>query len=487
MRAGLCAIVLPLALLAGCAAPQAPGPAQAAQVAQVAQAALARAGLPPGSLAYALQPLDGSRPALTQRADDAMVPGSAMKLVTAVVALDRLGINHRGRTELLAASAPVDGVDGSVIEGPLILRGGADPDLDWPALWWLLRQLRERGVRDIRGGLVVDRTLFTPARLDVGLPPFDDAPEFAYNVIPDALHFNGSLLDIELQATPTGAAARALPALPGLTVDASAMTLSTRACKDWDEDWRPAQRQAAGDGWVLKLQGSFPAGCQQRASLQLVDRQLLVAAAVRQLWRELGGTLGPGDAEAAAPPGAVVLATHTGRPLAEVLRGVMKRSDNALARLVYLQLGAQAAQPGEPTLAAADRVVRAWFAAHALDDRGLVLDNGSGLSRSERISPAQLAGLLRANQAGAQAPELLAALPVAGVDGTLSRRLKDGPATGLARLKTGTLRDAVGLAGLVPDASGRPWIFVSLINDPEAAKKGRPVLDALVDWVAAQR
>lgn len=471
MRFTLFAVAL---LLAGCVTTPVPDPVQAA---------LDKAGLPAESLGFVLQPLDGSRPALQRRADDAMLPASTMKLVTATVALDQLGINHRGRTELLAAAAP----QGEVLDGPLILRGGADPDLDWPALWWLLRQLRESGVRDIRGGLIVDRTLFNPTRFDVGLPPFDDAPEFGYNVIPDALHLNGSLLDFELQATATGVAARSLPALPGLTVDASAMTLSTRLCKDWDEDWKPAIVQPVGDGWRLTLHGAFPAGCRQRAPLQLIDRQWLVTRAVRQFWAELGGTMGPGDVEAAAPPGAVVLATHRGRPLAEVLRGVMKSSDNALTRLIYLQLGAQAAQPGEPTLAAAERSVRAWFSAHGIDDRGLVLDNGSGLSRSERISPAQLAALLRAGQRGTQAPELLATLPVAGLDGTLSRRLKDGPATGQARLKTGTLRDAVGLAGFVPDANGKPWVFVALLNHPEAARKGRPVLDALVEWVARQR
>jgi D-alanyl-D-alanine carboxypeptidase/D-alanyl-D-alanine-endopeptidase (penicillin-binding protein 4) len=473
MRALLLAAAL---ALAGCATAPTPVP-------DPVQAALAQAGLPADSLGYVLQPLDGSRPALTRRADDAMAPGSTMKLVTATVALEKLGINHRGRTELLASTPPVDGV----IQGPLILRGGADPDLDWPALWWLLRQLRESGVRDIRGGLLIDRTLFNPTRFDVGLPPFDEAPEFAYNVIPDALHLNGSLLDYELQATATGVTARSLPALAGLTVDASAMTLSPRACKDWDAVWKPAIAQPAGEGWLLQLQGAFPANCRQRAPLQLVDRQWLVTQAVRQLWAELGGTLAAGDVQAAAPAGAVVLATHRGRPLAEVLRGVMKSSDNALTRLIYLQLGAQVAQPGEPTLQAAERVVRAWFQAKGLDDRGLVLDNGSGLSRSERISPAQMAGVLRAGQRGAQAPELLATLPLAGVDGTMSRRLKDGPAAGVARLKTGTLRDAVGLAGFVPDASGRPWVFVALLNHPEAAKKGRPVLDALVTWVATQR
>ncbi|HEY8877632.1 MAG TPA: D-alanyl-D-alanine carboxypeptidase/D-alanyl-D-alanine-endopeptidase [Roseateles sp.] len=471
MRCWLLAAAL---ALAGCATTPVPDPVQAA---------LGKAGLPADSLGFVLQPLDGSRPALQRRAGDAMAPASTMKLVTATVALDRLGINHRGRTQLLAAAAPVDGV----IDGPLILRGGADPDLDWPALWWLLRQLRESGVREIRGGLVVDRTLFKPARFDLGLPPFDDAPEFDYNVIPDALHLNGSLLDFELQATARGVTARALPALPGLSVDASAMTLSARPCKDWDEDWKPAVVQPAGDGWLLKLQGAFPAGCSQRAPLQIVDRQWLATHALRQLWTELGGTMGAGDAEGPAPAGAVVLATHRGRPLAEVLRGVMKRSDNALTRLVYLQLGAQAASPGEATLAASERVVRDWLAGHGIDATALVLDNGSGLSRSERVSPALLAGVLRAGQRGAQAPELLGTLPIAGVDGTLSRRLKDGPAAGQARLKTGTLRDAVGLAGFVPDAGGRPWVFVALLNHPEAAQKGRPVLDALVNWVATQR
>lgn len=467
--------LLTLALaLTGCATPRLPDPVQAA---------LDRAGLPAQSLGYVLQPLDGSRPALQRRADEPMSPGSTMKVVMATVALDQLGINHRGRTELLAASAPVDGV----IDGPLILRGGADPDLDWPALWWLLRQLRESGVREVRGGLVVDRTLFNPTRVDIGLPPFDEAPEFDYNVIPDALHLNGSLLDFELQSSATGVAARTVPAWPGLTVDASAMTRSARACKDWDDDWQPAVVETARDTVTVRLQGAFPANCRQLVPLQLVDRQWLVTHAVRQLWAELGGRMGAGDAEAAAPAGAVVLATHRGRPLAEVMRGVMKRSDNALARLIYLQLGAQAAQAGEPTLAVAERRVKAWFAAKGISDAGLVMDNGSGLSRRERISPAQLAAVLRAGQAGGQAPELLSSLPIAGVDGTLSRRLKDGPAAGQARLKTGTLRDAVGLSGFVNDATGRPWVFVALLNHPDAAAKGRPVLDALTNWVAEQR
>lgn len=476
--------VLAALALCGCAAPApAPTPGWPPDAIPVpVQAALAQAGLPADSVGWVLQPADGSGPALQRRADDAMVPGSAMKLVTAIVALDRLGAGYRGHTELLAGAAPADGV----IDGPLILRGGGDTDLDWPALAWMLRELRERGVREIRGGLVVDRSRFLPARLDAGLPPFDASPDLDYNVIPDALHANGSLLQVELQATPQGVQVRSLPTVPGLQLDARGMSLSQRPCKDWTDDWQPPVVAPTAQGWTVMLRGAFPAGCQLREPFQWVDRQWLVTQVVRQFWAELGGSLGPGDAEGVAPAEAVVLARHVGRPLGEVVRGMLKRSDNPLARLVYLQLGAEAARPGEPTLQAAHRAVREWFSAQGLDAQGLVMDNGSGLSRSERIRPAQMAALLRWSYASPQAPELLAGLPLAGVDGTLSRRLKAGPATGRARLKTGTLRDAVALAGFVPDATGRPWVFVAFINHPDAAR-GRPVLDALVDWVAQQR
>ncbi len=111
------------------------------------------------------------------------------------------------------------------------------------------------------------------------------------------------------------------------------------------------------------------------------------------------------------------------------------------------------------------------------------LHDGSGLSRSERVTPRQLALMLKAPHAGRQAPELMLSLPVAGVDGTLRQRLKTGPATGLARLKTGTLRNVAALAGYVPDAQGKLWIMAAMVNH-DNAEKARPALDALVDWVA---
>ncbi len=445
------------------------------------EAALRQAGVPVSSLAAVAFPLDAPGTGLRLNADRPMAPASTMKTLTAVVALDRLGPNSRGQTQLLAAGEVRDGR----LEAPLILKGGGDADLDWAALWAMLREVRERhGIRELAGGIVVDRGLFTPARLDIGAPPFDEQPEFPYNVIPDALHLNGSLLRYDLWADDRGLTVRPFPQFGALAIDTSAVRLNDKPCKDWEGAWQPPRFEALPEGGGrLVLAGEFPRGCQVSQSLNVLDRQWGTAQALRQLWGELGGALTGDIREGATPEGARVLAQHLDRPLAELLRPVMKSSDNALARLLFLRLGASVAQPGEDTRQAAARAVREWFAARNVDATGLVLDNGSGLSRTERATARQLAALLQASARGAHGPELLAALPVAGVDGTLSRRMKGTAAEARARMKTGTLRDVVALAGYVPDSSGKTWIVVAIVNDTQAMK-ARPAIDALVDWVA---
>ncbi len=464
-------------------------------------AALAAAQLPADALAAVALPLGRWQRAWRFGAERAMQPASTMKLVTAIVALDRLGPTQRGFTALRSA-APVD--SGGVLQGDLVLQGGGDPELDLPAFWQLLVELREQGVVEIAGDLLVDRTLWQPARPDLVLPAFDTTPEFPYNVVPDALQLAGNLLTLELQADADGPVrVRSLPSLPEIDLR-SEQSLNDRSCKDWADDWQPARLSREGGRTVVTLRGAFPRGCSQRAALQLIDRQQLTEQLFRKLWQGLGGRWRGQAREAAAPPGTRLLARHQARPWAEVLRGLMKQSDNPQARMLFAALGvvaehaeqAEQAAKGEhaaptaadglrrPTAEWAAIAVRRWLAAHGIDARGLVLDNGSGLSRSERISPAQLAGMLKAAHAGRHAADLLASLPLAGVDGTLRDRLKNSPASGWARLKTGTLRNVAALAGYIDDAHGQRWAVAMMINH-EQAGRGRPVLDALVDAIAS--
>ena len=463
--------------------------------------ALAKAGLDPSTLAVAVLPLNEAavprpRAALLHQADRAMQPASAMKVVTSAVALDRIGPNARGYTELRSA-API--VDGS-LQGDLVLRGGADLELGLPQLWALMLELRELGVRHIEGDIVLDRQLFKPARLDIGVPPFDESPEFPYNVIPDALQLAGNLHVLELQSDRNEVRARLRPELPGVSVDnqLSLHAPGAVACRDWSASgWAtPETLQQPGGQVVVRLRGRYPTDCTQRQPLQLMERNLQAQAQLRWVWSELGGQWSGQVREAQADSQATqtrLLARREARPWGEWLRPLNKTSDNVATRILYLLVGleeerravaAGAPQPARSTRDWADASVRRWFSENGISLEGLVMDNGSGLSRSERITPTQLALVLRAAQAQLYAPELLMSLPIAGVDGSLRQRMTDTPARGRARLKPGTLRNAVALAGYVDDAQGQRWVVAAMINHDEAPRRGRPVLDALVDWVA---
>ena len=476
-----CALVLLMLWWGAAAVAAAPDDALPAPVA----AALARAGLPPDALAAIAIPRTRWARTWQHRADVPMQPGSTMKLVTTVVALDRLGPNHRGRTELYAGAA----IDGEVLAGDLVLKGGADPELDLGALWRMLFELRQRGVREIAGDLVLDRTLFRPTRIDLGAAPFDESPAGPYNMIPDALMLEGNLLGLVLSSDGTRVQAKTLPPLEGIELDVAALALTDAPCADGSSDWQPtAVTESTPGQWRIALAGGFARQCEARTALQLLDRDVLAERLVRAVWASLGGTWRqpPGRVrEAATPEGAARIALHESRPWGEVLRPMNKRSDNALTRLLFLQLGvaAMAAEPGASTLELARREVDRWFDEQRIDRRGLVVDNGSGLSRSERIAPRALARALMAALDGRHAPELLASLPVAGVDGTMRRRLKNTPAEGWARLKTGTLKNVTGLAGTVRDTRGDTWVVVALVNHDDAAR-ARPALDALVEWLA---
>ncbi len=459
-----------------------------------AREALARAEVPEEALTGIVMPVDGWRWGRTwaREADRPVQPGSTMKLLTSAVALDRLGPNLRGRTQLLSAAPQV----GDVLQGDLVLRGGADPELGWAQLWQMLLELREQGVRRIDGDLVLDRSLFRPARIDRDLPPFDDTPHLAYQVVPDALMLTGQLMGVEITAGADTVQARTVPHIDGVELLAS-FEPADRPCAQWSRDWNPVQLTDDGTRVQIRLGGRFPRDCRIRTALQLVDRDRLAELSLRTLWTQLGGTLGGRVREGVAPPGARLWAEHVARPWGEVLRTMNKQSDNALSRLLFLQLGvvdASGEQVGEQvrqgasdpplsTTERAQRTVRGWLAERQIGDRALVLDNGSGLSRSERLTPRLLAQVIAAALAGRHAPDWLMSLPTVGVDGTMRNRLKDSPAAGWARLKTGTLRDVAGLAGVVRDTAGRSWIVVTLINHDRAAQ-ARPALDALVDWVA---
>lgn len=450
--------------------------------------ALTKAGLTSTDMGVFVTPLHSDDDGLVLHPEQAMSPASTMKLLTSVIALDQLGPNFRWKTQLLSEQA----AQAHRLRGNLYLRGGGAPDFTWEKLAYMLRQLRLQGIREIQGDLVLDRSYFNPARFDLTLPHFDDSPEAYYNVIPDALLVSSNLIELRLLSNQKKLKIQTLPPLSNFRLE-NHLRLNDANCADWEKSWR-TPRMKAGKGTTIRmvLEGEFPRNCKINTELNVLDKNSYIAHLTRQLWRELGGIWKGKVREGISPKNAQLLLEQNSATLADNLKVINKRSDNAMTRLLYLSLGEHARQQQAQenttpftSFQLAEQVVRTWMTQHHIDSSELVLENGSGLSRLERISPRQMASVLRVCGNSLWFPELLTSLPIAGVDGTMRKRLIGSQAQSRARIKTGTLRDTTAIAGYVLGQSNRYWIVAAMINHENAAK-GRAALDALIEWIASR-
>lgn len=444
--------------------------------------------------------LRGNSTVLSHGAERSMQPASTMKLVTTAVGLEQLGPIFRGRTELRTSADVINGV----LKGDLILRGGADTDFNADVLAHMLQTLRNQGIVKIKGDLILDRQLFHPARLDIGALPFDESAEFRYNVIPDALLLNTNLIDINMNSTERQLTILMQPALENVSIT-NDMKLVKGSCARWEDGWRPPEYRRDANGRLqVILHGTFPQNCSKSTSINVLDRNDYADRLFRATWKRLGGTITGTVREApftglpptAEPVGTRMLADHVARALPEVLRDINKTSDNTLARTLFLSLGSLqsdgwlgsrpvAMTAPEDTASRARQVIQEWFQRHNIDTQGMLVDNGSGLSRTGRIAPAQMAGVLQAMQQSPWAPEFQSSLPIVALDGTMRKRLLDSPAAARARIKTGTLKNVVAIAGYVPDANNQQCVVVAMINsDLVGNGNGRAAVDALIEWVA---
>lgn len=450
--------------------------AQDALPPQVAQA-LNAARVPLAGIAISVQEAGASGPAL--RVNDAvpMNPASVMKLVTTYAALERLGGAYRWKTEAYLEGNLRDGV----LSGNLLLRGGGDPKLNLESFWILLRALRAKGLREIRGDLVLDRSRFERATGDPAR--FDGDPFRPYNVLPDALLVNYRSLRFLFQPVPGAGTARISvePHPPALEV-VNVLRLSEGPCPEGRAfrellapTFEPAKQRAI-------FAGRFPASCGEKdLNVALLEPNDHVGGILRQLWAETGGTWSGVARDGTVPAGAVPFHVHDSPSLAELVRDVNKLSNNVMARHLYLTLGMEASgAPASPEKSMA--AVREWMRQKGLSAPELVMENGSGLSRSERISAASMAALLQSAWRSSVMPEFMASLPVAATDGTMRRRLKGEGVSGQAHIKTGLLSDARAMAGYVLDRRGRRMVVVMLVNHP-GAPQAQEALDALLRWV----
>jgi len=449
--------------------------AQSRLPAELSQALL-QAAIPETAIGLYVHEIGAAGPVLAVGAGRALNPASTMKLLTTYAALDLLGPAHTWPTEVYATGPLAQ----EVLSGDLVIKGYGDPRLTLENFWLLLRELRSRGVREIRGDLVLDRGHFAANGFNTSA--FDGEPTRPYNTGPDALLVNFKAVRLTFIPEPASRSVRITvePPLRELAV-ANRITLDNAPCGDWETRLK-LDPQDGAERARLAFTGSFSAACGERVRhYSVLGHPQYVASVFRELWSELGGTFAGKVRDGEAGADARLLARAQSPTLSEIVRDINKFSNNVMARQLFLTLGA--ARDGPPgTTEKANRVIRQWLAQKALAMPELVIENGSGLSRIERISAQSLGRLLLVAFSSSLMPEFIASLPLAAVDGTMKKRLNGAGVAGQAHIKTGLLTGVRAIAGYVLDARGRRVAVVFIVNHANYGA-AQAAQDALLTWV----
>jgi D-alanyl-D-alanine carboxypeptidase/D-alanyl-D-alanine-endopeptidase (penicillin-binding protein 4) len=410
------------------------------------QQALQKAKIPNTSLSLVMLPLTGPGTPTVFNADVSVNPASTMKLVTTYAALEMLGPNHQWKTEFYTDGT----LSGGVLRGNLYLKGGGDPKLNMEKLWLLMRDLRANGVQQVTGDLVLDRSFFNQPQL----PEFNDDgndENKPFLVKPDALLVNLKALRFVTRNDSGRVIVSVEPPIASIRIDNQVKVSNAKQCTG---DVRYSPVTAADGSVTVTVSGQLGDGCSSQTYLSLLDHATYTA-----------GIQGR-DIQAPVPKDAKVLARAFSPDLAEIIRDINKYSNNTMAQQLFLSLGAQFRNDADGDDAkAAQRVVRQWLAKKGITAPHLVMENGSGLSRAERVSAREMAAMLQAAWKGPYAAEYISSLPIAGTDGTMRKRLKTTALRGEAHVKTGTLNTVRAIAGFSRDNNGNSWVVVAILND----------------------
>jgi D-alanyl-D-alanine carboxypeptidase/D-alanyl-D-alanine-endopeptidase (penicillin-binding protein 4) len=440
------------------------------------QSALNHRKLPHDSLSMYVQDLDSGETVLQWQDDVPRNPGSTIKLLTTLVALDVLGPSYRWNTNIYALGE----VDNGILSGDLLIEGRGDPFLVTERVWQLLRRVRQTGIQKIDGDLLIDDSYFDIVNHDAAA--FDRQPLRAYNVSPNALLMNYKIIRYWFEPDHDGKAVRVWldPPLENLSVD-NRLSLVAGACRGFQRGISVSANEAIDK---MTFSGHFPAGCKRYAmSRSALSHNDFAYGLFMSLWRESGGEFNGGWKSQLAPEDAEPLISFRSLPLADIITRVNKHSNNVMARQLLYTLSAEVL--GEPgTEAGGRKVVGDWLHDKGLDFSELAFDNGAGLSRDVRMTARDFGAMLRFAWQQPYMPEYASSLSLSGLDGTLSNRMDDSPLEGAAHLKTGTLDDVSAIAGYLQAQSGRRFIVVVLQNEKDIHRGyGEEVQEALLRWL----
>ena len=441
--------------------------------------------------------LDSGKTVFERNPQKLCSPASNCKLYTVALALDRLGADYRIKTSLYAKARPSKS---GRLGGDLIVYGRGDPTINarvhggdiYQALEPLVAALTHAGVKRIAGDLVADESYFRG-------PPFGsgwvwDDLEYYYGAEISALTINDNVLVASVKPGARVGAPCNLslsPATPWLTLSNRTETTGTGE-KRTIQFYRPLEES------VVYVSGEMPLGeagytnevtLHNPASLfgsffkQALARHGIKVAGKLRTVNWLDRQAQPMDYSKLVELGYV-----ESLPMRDIAREVQKPSQNLYADLLLAHVGEKTrdadSRPDETSEDLGVRALNKFLAEVGIQKGETFFEEGSGLSRDNLACPNATVALLQFMSRHKCAEDYIAALPIAGVDGTLRNRMKGTPAAGNVRAKTGTLRWANSISGFVTTAAGEHLAFSLMLNRYYELRPARGDLDTIVVMLA---
>jgi serine-type D-Ala-D-Ala carboxypeptidase/endopeptidase (penicillin-binding protein 4) len=428
--------------------------------------------LPPGYV-ISLQVVDfeTGRVLMEKNPNLPLVPASTMKVVTSAAAIGTLKPDFTFVTDVCT-----DGSGGSSV-GNVYLRGHGDPYLVSEQLYALTREVRDKGLHEVKGNIVVDDSYFIPGQ------PLDENEKLgsrAYHAPYSALSANFNSVKIMVHPGPSaGKPAR-------LTIDPlseyAVLTGSVQTVKGQ----KPAEleitkRGETEDREVIHVRGTIGVQAPAKGRYVNVDspalytggifKEFLLREGIRVMGRVVRGKV---------PDSAESYLQFNSHPLATMVYWLNKFSNNFMAEQISLAMGAHVY--GEPgTREKGLSVIRKFLLDNGVDEEHFSLSEASGLSRNNRLAASALVAVLRNTARDFTcSPEFMASLGVSGVDGTLKEKLNDPQAKRRVRAKTGNLRGVNAMAGYGLSPEGRAFVFAAIVNSTQKATTFIDYADTIV-------
>ena len=437
-------------------------------------------GIPLSSVSIDVREVDADQSLLELNPDVPRNPASVIKILTTLAALELLGPTYQWTTNYLIDGKILD----NTLRGNLIMQGGGDPFLTVDRFWSHILAIRERGIHHIEGNFIIDNSLFNVQPHDRAA--FDGKALRLYNVGPDAALTNFSATRFVIEPGKGGINVFADPPLANLLVHNKLVPESGR-CINRNAGWSMKLTREQGQVHA-HFNGRYRPKCQAHSiSRSIVPNVEYTYQLFRYLWQSMGGTISGGYGIAKAPETASLLTALPSRSLAENIASINKFSNNVMARQLLLTIGSVwSVDETLDTQTSGVQAIYQWLQNAGIDTAGMQIDNGSGLSRTSRISVTQINQLLQVAWNSTWQPEFVSSLSLAALDGTMRKRLKKSSLAGRARIKTGLINGIRSMAGYVHSENGRHYIVSMMIDSKKVNYwNGNQIQDALLEWVYA--